>query len=733
MVPPSFLTPLRRLFALLSLAVVLAGPAAALAADSDSADTRDLERLVSTLEDESARARLVGQLKSLIAAQKEIDPAPEETLLGRLSDQIGAFGDQVMEAVDSIRDAPELAAAVGQRLADQLTRQRMGQILTMLGVILAAGIIADRIVAFAIRRWHKAHPPGPVMPGAAPALHALAGRLVRDLAPLAAFGLGAWAAIWQLELKGNGIVAAQTVIVAYVSVRLVNVATQLVLSSRSPLRRLVSFDDETAEYIKIWVQRVTVVGVFGPLAASAPRLLGMPAGAAFLTLKVIGLAMTALVVIFILQNRRVVAGLLRRGSDEPMFGQHVQMLRTRLADIWHVLAILWVVAIYLVWAVQVKGGFEFMLRATILTLVILVVAGLVASLLRRLIERGFAVSQEVRERYPLLEARANRYLPVMHLLLRGTVAAITILALAQTWGLQSLKLLTSPAGRQVLSSAISITLVLVIALVLWEVFSSAIERYLSATDSEGNQLQRSGRARTLLPLARNVVMGVLVIAATLIVLSELGVNIAPLLAGAGVLGIAIGFGSQKLVQDIITGAFILFEDTIAVGDVVKIGEHSGVVEAISIRAIRLRDVQGSVHTIPFGAVTTAINLTKGFNYALFDIGVSYSADCDRVGEVLSEIAAEMRTEPRWQNAIIDPMEVQGIDRFDASSVVIRARLKTVPSEKWAVMREFHRRLKKRFEAEGIEIPFPQQQIWIGRQDVAEAPAALPAASMPPAR
>jgi len=725
--------PLRRLFAMLTLAVLLAGPVAALAAESNPADTRDLERLVSTLEDESARARLVSQLKTLIAAQNATDDEAEESLLGRLTAQVGAFGDQAMEAVDSVRDAPELAAAIGQRLADQLTRQRMGQMLTLLIGLLAAGIFADRMVAFALRRWRKAHPPGPAVPGMAPALHALAGRLLRDLAPLAAFGLAAWGTAWAMEMKGNAANAAQTVMVAYASVRLVNIAARLVLSSRSPLRRLVSFDDETAEYVKIWVQRVTVVGVFGPLAASAPRLLGMPAGAAFLTLKIIGLAMTALVVIFILQNRRAVAALLRRSSDEPMFGHHVQMLRTRLADIWHVLAILWVVAIYLVWAVQVKGGFEFMLRATILTLAILVVAGLVTSLLRRLIERGFAVSQEVRERYPLLEARANRYLPVMHLLLRGTVAVVTVLALAQTWGLQSLKLLTSPAGRQVLSSAISITLVLVVALVLWETLSSAIERYLSATDSEGNQLQRSGRARTLLPLARNVVMGVLVIAVTLIVLSELGVNIAPLLAGAGVLGIAIGFGSQKLVQDIITGAFILFEDTIAVGDVVKIGEHSGVVEAISIRAIRLRDVQGSVHTIPFGAVTTAINLTKGFNYALFDIGVSYNADCDRVGVVLSEIAAEMRAEPRWQSAIIDPMEVQGIDRFDASSVVIRARLKTVPSEKWAVMREFHRRLKKRFEVEGIEIPFPQQQIWIGRQDAVEPLVASPAVPMPPAR
>jgi len=195
----------------------------------------------------------------------------------------------------------------------------------------------------------------------------------------------------------------------------------------------------------------------------------------------------------------------------------------------------------------------------------------------------------------------------------------------------------------------------------------------------------------------------------LIVLSELGVNIAPLLAGAGVLGIAIGFGSQKLVQDIITGAFILFEDTIAVGDAVKVGEHVGTVEAISIRAIKIRDGNGSLHTVPFGAVSTVINSSRGFNYAAIDIPVAYAVETDKATQVIVDLGAEMRADPKWDAMMIDPLEVQGVERFDAASVILRVRIKTTPGDRMTLIREFNRRLKQRFDAAGISMSSPQAQ------------------------
>jgi small conductance mechanosensitive channel len=395
-------------------------------------------------------------------------------------------------------------------------------------------------------------------------------------------------------------------------------------------------------------------------------------------------------------------------------------VQNRLAEIWHILASIYVIAGYAVWALKVKGGFEFMLRASVLSVVILTVAAMLSGALRRLIERGFAISQDARQHFPRLEARANRYLPVLHVVLRGAVAVVTVLALAQAWGLDTLALLSSEGGRRVVSSAISIAAVLSGALVVWELVSGAIERYLAATDLDGNAVQRSARIRTLLPLLRNALFVVLVVMVALIVLSELGVNIAPLLAGAGVVGVAIGFGSQTLVKDVITGAFNLFEDTMAVGDVVKLDSHAGVVEAMSIRAIRLRDATGALHTIPFSSISSVVNMSRDHAFANFEVGVGYGEDTDQVVEVIKAVGADLRADADVGPLIVDGVEVFGVERLDASAVVLTGRFKTLPQKNGAVLRAFNRRLKKRFDEVGIELPFHQTTLWFGQDKSGKA-------------
>jgi small conductance mechanosensitive channel len=192
--------------------------------------------------------------------------------------------------------------------------------------------------------------------------------------------------------------------------------------------------------------------------------------------------------------------------------------------------------------------------------------------------------------------------------------------------------------------------------------------------------------------------------ALFLILAELGVNIAPLLAGAGVIGLAIGFGSQRLVQDIITGMFVLFSDTLRVGDVVEVAGRSGVVEAVAVRTIVLRDYGGNVHTIPYSAINTVTNLTKDFSYAVFEVGVSYRASVDEVIQVLHDLGAEMRQDPHFRRLILAPLEVAGVDRFTDTAVVIKARFKTRPLRQWDVAREFNRRIKNRFDELGIGFP-----------------------------
>jgi small conductance mechanosensitive channel len=201
------------------------------------------------------------------------------------------------------------------------------------------------------------------------------------------------------------------------------------------------------------------------------------------------------------------------------------------------------------------------------------------------------------------------------------------------------------------------------------------------------------------------------------------VDIAPLLAGAGVVGLAVGFGSQKLVQDVISGVFNLLEDTIAVGDVVQVGSHAGVVEAMSIRSIRLRDLSGNLHTIPFSGVDTVTNMTKQFSYYLMEVGIAYRENTDHVTEILKEIGAELQEDAEYGPNILEPLEVLGVDGFRDSAVIIKARIKTKPIMQWWVGREFNRRMKHRFDALGIEIPFPHMTLYFGVDKQGNAPPA----------
>jgi small conductance mechanosensitive channel len=262
--------------------------------------------------------------------------------------------------------------------------------------------------------------------------------------------------------------------------------------------------------------------------------------------------------------------------------------------------------------------------------------------------------------------------------------------------------------------------IVVFTVAVWEAISLAIERSISEQDEEGN-LRYSNRTRTLLNIMRNFLAVFFSLIALFLILSELGLNIAPLLAGAGVIGLAIGFGSQKLVQDIITGMFVLLGDTIRIGDVVEVASRVGVVEEMTMRTVVLREYGGNVHTIPYSAIDTVTNYTKDFSYAVFDIGVAYRENVDQVMEVLREIGTELNRDNHFRRMILEPLEIAGVDRFADSAVIVKARLKTRPLKQWDVGREFNRRVKNRFDELGIEIPFPHQTVYFGVDKAGRAP------------
>jgi small conductance mechanosensitive channel len=253
----------------------------------------------------------------------------------------------------------------------------------------------------------------------------------------------------------------------------------------------------------------------------------------------------------------------------------------------------------------------------------------------------------------------------------------------------------------------------VLAILVWEIANAAIEQHLARLAAEAH-LARAGRLRTLLPMLRSTLLVTIVLVVALTILDELGVNIAPLLAGAGVIGIAIGFGSQKLVQDLITGLFLLLENAMQVGDVVTLGGLSGTVEALSIRTIRLRALDGSVHIVPFSAVTTVTNQTRDYGYALLDISVGLNEEPDRIIPIVRDLAAEVRRDPKWASLVLEPLDVMGIEKFVDTAWVLRVRMKTQPASRWSVGRELNRRVKLRFDELAIESPLTSYRVLSGQ-------------------
>lgn len=214
------------------------------------------------------------------------------------------------------------------------------------------------------------------------------------------------------------------------------------------------------------------------------------------------------------------------------------------------------------------------------------------------------------------------------------------------------------------------------------------------------------RVRTLGSLVGNAVNVIISAAATLMILRELGLDITPLLTGAGIAGLAVGFGAQHLVRDVISGFFLLLEDQVNVGDVVRVNGTEGQVESVKLRTITLRDVSGTVHIIPNGAITALSNMTKDFSYAVLDVGITYREDIDRVLEILREVGNDLRADPEVGRFILDPLEILGIESFGDWKVTIRIRLKTLPARQGPVNRELRFRIKKAFDAHGIETPYP---------------------------
>ena len=270
-------------------------------------------------------------------------------------------------------------------------------------------------------------------------------------------------------------------------------------------------------------------------------------------------------------------------------------------------------------------------------------------------------------------------------------------------------------------TAARILAIIVVAWIASALLQRAIRAFRVRIASRMDDREAVKRAETLGRVFRYLVAVIVSLIAGMLVLGELGVSVAPILGAAGVVGLAVGFGAQSLVKDYFTGFFLLLENQIRQGDVVRLGDHAGVVENITLRFVQLRDYDGRVHFVPNGEISSVVNLTRGYAQAVVDVGVAYRENVDEVIEVMRKVAGDLRADPAFAARILDELEVAGVDQWADSAVVVRCRFKVAAGDQWSVRREYLKRLKAAFDERGIEIPFPHVTVYAGQDKAGRAP------------
>ncbi len=701
-----------------------------------------IERLLQDLDDPQKLEALKKDLRILLAAQEpriDEDPlADAGGLLGEIltimTGHMQEINKVLSEAGQSTQEVPAMFLDLAQQAKDPEVLTSWGEMAGKVALVLLVGFLAYWLAKRLLYRLRKTLEDQETY-NKALRFVLLMGSTLLELIPIIAFGAAAYTLLPLLDPSSGTQVVTLAAVNAIVIVQVILALSRMVLVPGVPALRLLPLGNESAQYLYIWIRRITSITVYGYCILEASLLLGLPVSLYISMQKLLGLIVTLMAIVFILQNRSCVAGWLRGEetsakevplpegkTGQAMFRkmQSLGVLRRRLADFWHVLAIALILGMFLTWAMQIEGGLFFLARALIMTGIII----FITSFVLRLNDRGqdylFKISDDLKAKHPELEARANRYLPLLKKTIKVIIYFLAIFSILNAWGLGTLGWLMSPQGVAIISQVFTILVIIAAAFLIWEFVSIRIEKSMALETEHAEDKRASSRKLTLLPLLSNVIRIGLVLVAGMSVMAHLGINIAPLLAGAGVIGLAIGFGAQTLVRDVITGAFILLEDSMAVGDWVEAGGHAGTVEHLTVRTVSLRDLAGTLHVIPFGEVTSVQNYNRDYGYAMIDAGVAFRENYGEVVIALQDVAAELKQDETWGPDIIGDLEIFGMNNITDSAVEIRVRLKTRPLCHFAIRRAFLERMKRIFDERGIEIPFQHHTIWFGESKHGDA-------------
>lgn len=745
------------LFAFPAVAQTAAVSNAAPAANSDVLTPDQAKRALDTLVDDNKRAQMIETLRAIANAAPQAQAAPPAPapppaiplaadslgaeLLLTVSEQVGEISHEIADMARTLTHFTSFYYWIVRTANDPTAYDQLFDIAWKLALVFGCALAAEWLIFRVIKRpvalldarlphtmvgpaqtLAIADPPSSAADvSAAPELRQrrlslarawqlllrlplVLGRLALELLPVLVF-IGVATALLGTDI--GDIPTTRLVILAVVNAYALSRGLICVVRALAAPVGLFRVRAETAAYIEIWARRIVTVGVSGIAFANVALLLGLHRSGYWAVMHLVMLIVHLFIVVIILQCRRQVAEAIRAPAGREGAAARV---RNRFAAVWHYLAIALDLALWAVWALNIHNGYSLLLQYFVGTIAVALITRLAIIVVLSLIDRGFTISPEIQQRFPGLETRANRYLPLLRRIVTAIIAVIGFVALLEVWGVDAIVwFYGGQIGSRLLSAVVTIAIAALAAAVIWEASNALMDRQLTSLSRDGH-FARAARLRTFQPMLRTALLCLIVAVVGLTALSEIGVNVAPLLAGAGIVGIAIGFGSQKLVQDLITGLFLLLENTVQVGDNVSVSGLSGAVENVSIRTMRLRAADGSVHIIPFSAVTTITNSSRGAGNAAVSVNVSYKEDTDRAGQILKDIVAEMRREPEYRQAIRGDLELWGVDKVDGAMASIVGQIRCTDSGRWPVQREFNRRMKRRFQERGIEIASTGQTI-----------------------
>jgi small conductance mechanosensitive channel len=423
---------------------------------------------------------------------------------------------------------------------------------------------------------------------------------------------------------------------------------------------------------------------------------------------IVDLAMGVTAILFIIYRRRGVQRLLSsQHANHPEERRKLhKVLASQLAANWHLLGLLIVLG-HMISRLFGVGGGSFIGRAMVMVGAIAVISAVTYA-----VSGGFARLAGVMHngKGGLPRRLIWRYLGLARQALRVVATLLTVVVALRIWGFDAVAWFSGGIGLAIARPILSIAVVLFVAWLVWATVDTAVDYALLPRENTSRARDHSTRARTLLPLLRNFAFVVLVVLTVISILSNLGVNVALLLGGVSIFGVALGFGSQQLVQDVITGLFMLFEDTIAIGDTIDTGDRNGTVESLTIRTVRIRDGDGALHTIPFSQIKALKNRSRGLGVYTVKVVVGYDANLDRVMEVMKEVGQSLRDDPVLGADMLTGLEIWGVDQFTPEGITIMGGLKTRALKQWGVGRAFNLRLKQRFDQEGIPLTPPRPSL-----------------------